>query len=85
MRCMKCDLCRKPFHGEGHKRGRDMLCPECFQDIRQFRRQLRLILIVGLLASVALMAGFYALDKLWPRDPSVELPREPGLAKHRGD
>jgi predicted secreted protein len=52
---MICDICGKPFHAEAHKLGREMLCADCFQGIRQYRRKLRLILMVGMLTAVALV------------------------------
>jgi hypothetical protein len=59
---MICDSCRKPFHEEAHKLGNDNLCADCYKDIWQFRRKLRLILIVGLLVVIA----FALTIALWP-------------------
>jgi hypothetical protein len=82
---MICDNCGKPFHGEAHKLGPDTLCANCFQDIRQFRRKLRLILVVVFLGAVALIATIHTITKLWPPDNNVLPPRMPGVYQHYGD
>jgi hypothetical protein len=50
---MKCDSCGDEFDDKGK------LCPKC----AQFKRKLRLILIVGLLVPVGLIALHFLLPK----------------------